>query len=190
MIPLTLSLTLPGWLNTFAANYRMTTDINGQMEFIINLARHNIDQNHGGPFAAGVFASETGKLVALGINSVIAENLAMAHAELLALTLAQHQLKQFSLGSSDTHYHLVSSSEPCAMCLGAICWSGVSRIVCGAEHQAACNIGFDEGPLPQNWQQQLEQRNIAVNTGVCREFATKVLRDYQYQGGKIYNPNT
>jgi tRNA(Arg) A34 adenosine deaminase TadA len=73
------------------------------------------------------------------------------------------------------------------MCYGAVVWSGVSRLVCGARKQDAEAIGFDEGPKPENWIAELEARGIHVITDVRREKATAVLRDYVKQGGIIYN---
>ena len=34
-------------------------------------------------------------------------------------------------------FELVTTTEPCAMCLGAIPWSGLSSVVCGARDQDA-----------------------------------------------------
>jgi tRNA(Arg) A34 adenosine deaminase TadA len=46
---------------------------------------------------------------------------------------------------------MVVSTEPCALCLGAIPWSGIRRLVCGARDEDARSIGFDEGEKVPYW---------------------------------------
>ena len=84
-------------------------------------------------------------------------------------------------------YELVASTEPCAMCFGAIPWSGVRRLVCGAREEDARRIGFDEGPKTSDWVAALEQRGISVARDVYRDEAAAVLRYYVESGGMIYN---
>jgi len=74
------------------------------------------------------------------------------------------------------------------MCFGAVPWSGVTRLVCGARDEDARSIGFDEGPKLANWVEALEQRGITVVRDVLREQAANVLREYADTGGTIYNP--
>jgi hypothetical protein len=45
---------------------------------------------------------------------------------------------------------------------------------------------FDEGPLPSDWRGELEQRGIAVRTGIARDAARAVLADYAARGGINY----
>ena len=82
---------------------------------------------------------------------------------------------------------LVASTEPCAMCFGAISWSGVRRLVCGAREEDARRIRFDEGPKVSDWVAALEQRGISVARDVCRDEAAAVLRYYIESGGTLYN---
>jgi len=73
------------------------------------------------------------------------------------------------------------------MCLGAIPWSGVRRVVCGATGEDACAIGFDEGAKPADWVGELRKRGITVVRGVLQTEAQAVLRQYIERGGVIYN---
>jgi tRNA(Arg) A34 adenosine deaminase TadA len=84
-------------------------------------------------------------------------------------------------------HELVSSTEPCAMCLGAIPWSGVRGLVCGARDEDARAAGFDEGTKPANWAKALDERGIEVVRDVLRDEAREVLRSYVSGGGTIYN---
>jgi tRNA(Arg) A34 adenosine deaminase TadA len=73
------------------------------------------------------------------------------------------------------------------MCFGAIPWSGVPRLVCGARDEDARRIGFDEGPKLSGWQEALENRGIHVVRDVLRKEAVEVLDLYVRLGGPIYN---
>lgn len=74
------------------------------------------------------------------------------------------------------------------MCLGAIPWSGVEHVVCGATKEDVEAAGFDEGARPTDWQAQLQARGIALTTGILRDRARDVLNAYRDSGGNIYNP--
>jgi len=167
---------------------RIFTSIEERMRLVITLARLNIEHKTGGPFGAAVFEQESGKLIAAGVNIVIAANCSIAHAEIVAISIAQQMLGHYDLSSKETpSYELVTSTAPCAMCLGAIPWSGIRRVICGARDEDARSIGFDEGTKPQNWVLSLETRGITVIQDVLREEAQKVLSQYRGSGGIIYN---
>ena len=180
---------LPPWLKKFSAEHReaLLSD-DERMKFAIELARLNVINGTGGPFGAAVFERSSGNLVAVGVNLVVQSNCSHAHAEMLALAIAQHNLSSYSLNQPGfPGYELVTSTEPCAMCFGAIIWSGVSRLVCGACTADAEHAGFDEGAKPGNWIAELEKRGIEVVTGTCRSEAGAVLQLYIDRGGMVYN---
>ncbi len=186
-IPHAFTLQLPNWLIAFANRYSPTTNAESQMEFVINTAQENVQQQTGGPFAAAVFENSSGNLIAVGVNLVLRENLSCAHAEMLALALAQRQVKRYRLNSELLQYSLVTSSEPCAMCQGGICWAGISHLICGATIDDAQAIGFDEGPINDHWQEEFVKRGIKVTSGMLKKDAIEVLRNYQRINGIIYN---
>ncbi len=182
---------LPEWLAEFAADRETIPDMDERMSFVIAAARRNTEESTGGPFASAIFERDSGRLVALGVNRVCTEDLSIMHAEIIALTLAQRKLETYDLGAEHLPAHeLISSTEPCAMCLGAIAWSGIRRVVVGARDQDAREVGFDEGPKPHDWAAELRQRGIEVICDIRREDARKVLREYAAKGGLIYNPRT
>jgi len=181
-----LDLSLPTWVN----DYINLTDfplfgIEKQMDWVIELAHKNIQHQTGGPFGAAVF-TQSGELVAPGVNLVTEAGLSCAHAEVVALSMAQKRLGGFDL-SAHGALTLVTSTEPCAMCLGATIWSGVTAVVSGAGGPDAEAVGFDEGPKPADWAGELEQRGIRVHSEVCKTKAVAVLQAYAKQGGEIYN---
>jgi len=183
-----VKIQLPEWVEQYANESPLIfTTLEERMRFVICLARHNVDRRTGGPFGAGVFDSD-GRLVAPGVNIVVSSNCSMMHAEIMALALAQKQLGRYDIGDEGrAYYEIVSSTEPCAMCFGAIPWSGVSRLVCGARDEDARRIGFDEGPKLKDWVQALESRGIQVIRNVLRQEAISVLQNYVDIGGLIYN---
>lgn len=184
-----VDLSLPGWVDDLVAGsdgvYPTEED---RMRLAIELSRGNVEHGTGGPFGAAIFESETGRLVAPGVNLVTSSNLSVAHAEIVAIMFAQRVVGDFDLGGARRPAcELVASTEPCAQCFGATPWSGVRRLVCGARDEDARAIGFDEGPKMPRWQEALEERGISVARDVCREEAADVLRRYARDGGHIYN---
>ncbi len=190
--PIALNIHLPEWIDHFLHEYpTVLPSIKDRMSLVIEASQRNVDEGTGGPFAAAVFEIESGRLVALGVNLVTSERLSVLHAEIVALSLAQKKLGAYDLGKPDVPNHeLVTSSEPCAMCLGAIPWSGVRRVVIGARDSDVRAIGFDEGAKIETWPSELKKRGIAVIRDVERDAAVRVLREYAKQGGKIYNPRS
>ncbi len=180
-------LRLPAWLiqQLDKPLPALTTD-QQKMIWIIELSRYNI-ANNGGPFAAAVFERTTGQLIATGVNLVIPTNCSVMHAEIVALIMAQQETGHSLLEQNTAHsYELFSTTEPCAMCMGAIPWAGISRLVCGARDEDARKIGFDEGDKPDNWVQNFAKRNISVVRDLCRHEASQVLEQYAQQQGTLY----
>jgi tRNA(Arg) A34 adenosine deaminase TadA len=181
-------LKLPSWLREIARSEERTFEsTEARMRFAIGLARQNVERRTGGPFGAVVFESDSGRVVGVGVNLVEASNCSMAHAEMIAIGLAQQSLGNYDLGAAGM-YELATSVEPCAMCLGAIPWSGLRRVVCGGHGEDAAAIGFDEGAKPADWVGALRLRGIEVVRDVLRDEARAVLQQYAQAGGLIYNP--
>jgi tRNA(Arg) A34 adenosine deaminase TadA len=186
-----VTLVLPAWVEELvvgsgAREPGRLVDDHARMGFVLSLARENVVRGDGGPFGAAVFDVTTGSLVAAGVNLVVASRVPIAHAEVVALAVAGPSLGSFDLGVAGPT-ELVTSCEPCAMCLGAVPWSGVARVVAGARDEDARSVGFDEGDKPADWAVQLRRRGIDVVADVRRAEATDVLRSYVEAGGYVYN---
>lgn len=179
---------IPDWLYSETDEaYSSFSSFEDKMSFVCSLARKNVLKRTGGPFGAGIFDS-SGNLVSAGINIVEYNNCSIFHAEMVAITLAQTKLGRFDISNGGKeNFDLVSSTEPCAMCFGAVTWSGVKRLVCGARDADARAIGFDEGPKPENWKKELEKRNINVLVDILRPEAVDILSLYTTLGGTLYN---
>jgi tRNA(Arg) A34 adenosine deaminase TadA len=181
------SFELPAWVEPFLESWLIPLSTTGQrMQLAIALSEENVRQQTGGPFAALVVNEETEELVSVGINLVTTAGLSVAHAEIVALSLAQKAAGDWNL-SHPGPMQLVTTCEPCAMCFGAVPWSGVKSLVCGARKKDAEAAGFDEGDKPDHWVRSLQRRGIVVQCSVLRSEAASVLASYGEQGGAIYN---
>lgn len=187
--PRALVIDLPAWAAAREADdqRRYATD-EDRMRVAIELAAANVSHGSGGPFGAAIFESVTGRLVSVGVNTVVRLRNSALHAEMVAFMRAQASIGAYSLRAAGQPSHtLYSSCDPCAMCLGAALWAGVTRIVCGATRQDAVALRFDEGPVFPESYEYLSRRGITVVHGVLREEARGVLEHYRARGGVIYN---
>jgi len=186
--PTSVTLTLPAWLNEMMTRPLVLPDPEARMRWVIGLSRLNVERKSGGPFAAAVFERETGRLLGAGVNRVEPLNLSPAHAEIMAMLFAQQKMQTFDLSAAGAGSELVTSSQPCLMCLGATLWSGITRLTYGATAADVIAIlGFDEGPLPRDWQGELNKRGITVVGEYLRAEAVAVLELYRQRQGTVYN---
>ncbi len=178
---------LPAWMPQFLENWQEPLiSISQRMQLVIALSMENVQKQTGGPFAAIVIDEDSKELVSAGVNLVTTSGLSMAHAEVVALSLAQTSAGGWNLAQTGV-MQLVSSCEPCAMCFGALPWSGVKSLVCGARKKDAEAVGFDEGSKPTDWVKSLQRLGIVVQTRVLQKQAAAVLMNYRDSGGSIYN---
>jgi guanine deaminase len=103
----------------------------------IEIAEKGID-NGSGPF--GSVITINGRIVAEANNSVTLNNDPTAHAEILAIRKASEILGTFNLGECT----LYTSCEPCPMCLGAIYWAGIKKVVYSSGRDEAALAGFND----------------------------------------------
>ena len=184
-----IEIRVPDWAEALAEGAGALPDVESRMALVIAAARMNVEREGGGPFAAAVFERDTGRLVSLGVNLVEREGMSILHAEMVALAIAQKRLGSYDLSAPGFPVcELVSSAEPCAMCLGAAPWSGVKRLVAGARVEDVEKVGFDEGAKPADWPEALAARGIEVIRDVLRAEAASVIADYGRLGRAIYNP--
>lgn len=180
-LALRYSIELPDWV---ADELKNVPDIlptrEDRMALVHRLAARNFVEGNGGPFAAIVIERETGRLVSIGVNVVLASGVSSAHAEVVALGMAQTRVGGWDLGGRDVAAHeLVVNWRPCVQCYGATLWSGVtSLVVAGSGPELEEITTFDEGPMVDDWAQQFEARGISVLDGVLRDEAIAVFRDY------------
>jgi len=188
--PFRLYLDLPDWAVAELQELpECLPTLQSRMATVIRFARLNFLRQTGGPFAAGVFERDSGRLIVIGVNRVMPLNCSSAHAEVMALSLAQQQLGCYDLGGPGLPAHqLVVNWSPCAMCFGAVLWSGIrSLVIAGAGPELEQITGFDEGPMPPEWRQELARRGIALTEDILREEALADFRTFVASQPVVYN---
>ncbi|WP_405621948.1 nucleoside deaminase [Streptomyces sp. NBC_00076] len=173
---------LPAWIDDELADVPAALPgREDRMRLVHRLADRNWREGNGGPFAALVAERDTGRIVSVGVNVVLASGVSSAHAEVVALGLAQTATGGWDLGGAGLPVHeLVVNWRPCVQCYGATLWSGVrSLVVAGQGPELEEITTFDEGPLGADWAEQFEARGIEVVGDVLRDEALAVFRDYR-----------
>ena len=124
------------------------------MDIAIEMANASVE-NGTGPFGAVVVDAD-GIILSSAHNMVTANNDPTAHAEVCAIRSACRRLSRFSLEGCT----MICSCEPCSMCLSAILWSRMDRIVYANTRHDASDIGFDDSAIYNEVNTPLEYRSI------------------------------
>ena len=184
----TIHIEYPTWVDDVVDWDRRYTTDHERMRLAITVSRANVERTSGGPFGATVFEADSGRLVSVGMNSVVRLNNCTLHGEIVAFMMAQQRVGSYTLHAPNLPRHeLFTSCEPCSMCLGATLWSGVRRLVSGAAREDATKLDFEEGPVFPESYRYLEARGIAIEREVLRDEANAVLELYRRTSGPIYN---
>jgi tRNA(Arg) A34 adenosine deaminase TadA len=104
----------------------------------VRFMRLAIDEAAKADFPFGAVIVKDGEVLARGHNRTHAERDPTAHGEMVAIRafLAQHGPEALK-GAT-----LYTSGEPCCMCMGAIVWCGIERVVFAASiSELAAKIG-------------------------------------------------
>ena len=128
--------------------------------------------NH--PF--GALLTVDGKIVLTAENTVITDHDVTRHAELNLVSKATQVLDPATLGRSI----LYTSTEPCAMCAGAIFWAGISKIVYGC---SAVTLGEIAGgafvvPFRELLKYSRREREISVIGPILEDQGAAIHRDF------------
>lgn len=107
-------------------------------ELVSRLSSENVASGNGGPFAAAVIRN--GVLIASACNEVLGSGDPTAHAEVSVIRKACKELGSFQLDDCI----LISSCEPCPMCMGAIYWARPAAVYYINSREDAAEIGFDD----------------------------------------------
>lgn len=124
------------------------------MRRAIALSREMMEANRGGPFGAVIARGDT--VVAEGFNQVTSCLDPTAHAEVSAIRAACQAQQSFSLEGCTIY----TSCEPCPMCLAAIYWARIDRIVYANGRADAAAIGFDDDFLYREIPLPIDERSI------------------------------
>jgi tRNA(Arg) A34 adenosine deaminase TadA len=103
----------------------------------VDLAAENVSAG-GGPFGALIVRG--GEIIATGVNQVTTDLDPSAHAEVVAIRTACRKLGDFKL----TGCVLLSSCEPCPMCMATSLWAHLDRVLYAADRDDAARAGFND----------------------------------------------
>lgn len=144
----------------------------------IALSLENMQAGEGGPFGAVVV--KDGRVVGRGWNRVTSANDPTAHAEIVAIRDACRTLETFSLPGCV----LYSSCEPCPMCLSAIYWARLDRLVYAATREDAAKAGFDDAHIYKQIPLAPPDRTLPTMT-LLRDEAQSVFARWQAKSDRI-----
>jgi tRNA(Arg) A34 adenosine deaminase TadA len=132
----------------------------------------------GGPFGAVVV--KDGEIIGEGMNRVVPHADPTAHAEIVAIRAACAALGTHDLAGAV----IVSSCEPCPMCLGAIWWSRIGLVVYGNDRTDAAEIGFDDADIYAEVAAPPEARRLPLRR-VLAEEALSAFKLWQAKPDKV-----
>lgn len=98
-----------------------------------------------GPFGAVIIDSITREILAQTHNQVSLNKDPTAHAEIMAIRQACQKRNSHSLENTV----LYSSSFPCPMCLSAVYWASINKVIYANQIETAEKYGFDDVQIHQ-----------------------------------------
>ncbi|MCB8975918.1 MAG: nucleoside deaminase [Ardenticatenaceae bacterium] len=122
----------------------------------------------------GALLVREGAVVLTAVNTVHTDHDITRHAELNLVSQASQQFSRAFLAECT----LVTSTEPCAMCAGAIYWSGISRVVFGCSAAVLGTIAGDDFLIPCAEIFARGSRPVEVIGPVLEEEGTAVHQQY------------
>jgi tRNA(adenine34) deaminase len=123
-----------------------------------------------GEVPVGAIIVHEGEVVGIGQNFVLRNLDPTAHAEIVALRAAAHQLNNYRL----TGCQLYTTLEPCSMCAGAIIHARIARLVYAAADPKAGAAGSVLAVINHP---QLNHQ-MEVTTGILGEESGDLLRNF------------
>jgi guanine deaminase len=148
------------------------------MREAIRLSCSKMQGNRGGPFGAVVVREE--KIIARGWNQVTSRNDPTAHAEIVAIRAASRKLQTFRLEGCE----LYTSCEPCPMCLAAIYWARIKKVIYANSRRDAARIKFDDENISREMARPLANRKIPMQQLMRRE-AIKAFQVWEAKPDKV-----
>ena len=148
------------------------------MQAAIELAREGMLAGKGGPFGCVIVKGE--EIVGRGSNMVISTMDPTAHAEVVAIRDACKNIGNFQLDDCEVY----TSCEPCPMCLGALYWARVKKVVYANTRYDAAAIEFDDDFIYQEIPKPLEARTLSC-VHVTLPEAQNVFKEWMNKSDKI-----
>jgi len=144
----------------------------------IRLAVVHSASGRNGPFGAVVTRGD--EVVGEGWNQVVEFSDPTAHAEIMAIRAASARLGTHDLSDCV----LYTSCEPCPLCLAAVYWAHIPRVVYAADRDDAAAAGFDDAKIYGELAGAWPTRSVE-GLQILQEEGREVLRDWAGNVNKI-----
>ena len=145
------------------------------MRAAIEVARRGIAEGQS-PFGSVIV--QDGKIIAATHNTVWRDVDPTAHAEVNNIRAAAHALRSIELASCA----LYTTCEPCPMCLSAIHWAKINRVVYGASIADAAAAGFSELRVGAKELAALGGSPLRVQSGLLAEDCRALFEEFRKAG--------
>ena len=132
------------------------------MRRAISLAKQGVRTPKGGPIGCVIVLN--GKVIGEGYNEVEKLCDPTAHAEIVSMRRAGKLLHSSQFKGAT----LYSTLQPCGMCTMASIWSGISRIVYGAERHQVHQMYFEDRHFNAiDFIRDAFRKDLQVEGGLC-----------------------
>jgi tRNA(Arg) A34 adenosine deaminase TadA len=150
------------------------------MRLAIRKAQEGISRGQS-PFGSAIVRA--GEVVAVTHNSVWLTSDPTAHAEVNCIRAAARALKTIFLHGCT----LYSTTEPCPMCLSAIHWAKIDRVVFGATIADATAAGFSELSVAATELAKMGRSPVVVVSGLLQKECAELFDQWLRSGlAKVY----
>jgi guanine deaminase len=119
-----------------------------------------------------------GQVIAAAHNTVWRDTDPTAHAEVNNLRAAARALNTIDLAGCT----LYSTCEPCPMCLAAIHWAKITRVVYGAAIDDAAAAGFSELRVPARELARLGGSPLVIEGGLLADECRALFSEFRRAG--------
>jgi len=109
-------LEYPSWVDEVVDFGRPYPTDESRMRLAIAVARANVERGTGGPFGAAIVESASGRLVSVGMNSVVRLENCTLHGEMVAFMMAQRRVGSFTLAGAGLPAHELVTRASRARC--------------------------------------------------------------------------
>lgn len=151
------------------------------MRLAIEEARRTMNADQGGPFGAAIL-DQNGSIIAVSSNTVLKDHDATAHAEMNAIRKAGAVLGTHDLSGCT----LVTTAYPCPMCLGAIIWSNITKIIYGCRPDDADAIGFRDDMIYTYIRHPEDHASLLETKEQYRDECLSLFVEYDRKNKTIY----